>query len=145
MPSSCCSRRSPALYLETEVVRPPFIAIERRARDACLARLEVRAPGFRSLGKSVSVSARVGLPRLRSRGSWGQPAETRSTVVVMGALARSGLKRLLIGNTAERVLDRPPSDLLVIQAEGVSRQGAATPPRGALPEPPVRCAFLLTG
>jgi universal stress protein E len=45
-------------------------------------------------------------------------AETGSAVVVMGALARSGLKRLLIGNTAERVLDHLPCDLLVIKPEG---------------------------
>jgi universal stress protein E len=45
-------------------------------------------------------------------------AETRSALVVMGALARSGLRRLLIGNTAERVLNHLPCDLLVIKAEG---------------------------
>jgi hypothetical protein len=36
----------------------------------------------------------------------------------MGGLARSGLKRLLIGNAAERVLDRLRSDLLVIGPRG---------------------------
>ena len=36
----------------------------------------------------------------------------------MGALARSGLKRLLIGNTAERVMDHLPCDLLVIKPKG---------------------------
>ena len=36
----------------------------------------------------------------------------------MGVVARSGLKRLLIGNTAERVLDHLPCDLLVIKPEG---------------------------
>jgi len=45
-------------------------------------------------------------------------AETRSAVVVMGALARSGVKRLLIGNTAERVLDHLSCDLLVIKPRG---------------------------
>ena len=42
-------------------------------------------------------------------------AETHSAIVVMGALARSGIKRLLIGNTAERVLDHLPCDLLVVK------------------------------
>jgi len=46
-------------------------------------------------------------------------ATTHSAVVVMGALARSGLKRLLIGNTAERVLDHLPCDLLVIKPRGL--------------------------
>ncbi len=45
-------------------------------------------------------------------------AATHSAIVVMGALARGGLKRLLIGNTAERVLDHLPCDLLVIKPRG---------------------------
>jgi universal stress protein E len=47
-------------------------------------------------------------------------AETASAIVVMGALARSGLRRLLIGNTAERVLDHLPCDLLVVKPSGFS-------------------------
>ena len=42
-------------------------------------------------------------------------AQTRSAIVVMGAIARSGLRRLLIGNTAERVLDHLPCDVLVVK------------------------------
>ncbi|HXR93756.1 MAG TPA: universal stress protein [Steroidobacteraceae bacterium] len=41
--------------------------------------------------------------------------ETHSSIVVMGALSRSGLKRLFIGNTAEGVLDYLPSDLLILK------------------------------
>ncbi len=37
------------------------------------------------------------------------------SLVVMGAIPRSGFKRLLIGNTAERVLDRLSCDVLVIK------------------------------
>lgn len=36
-------------------------------------------------------------------------------VVVMGAVSRSGLKRLFIGNTAERVLNALPCDVLVVK------------------------------
>jgi len=54
----------------------------------------------------------------------------RSDLVVMGAMSRSGLKRMLIGNTAERLLDRLPSDLLIVKpAEFVARLPRA--PRGA--------------
>jgi len=53
-------------------------------------------------------------------------AKTRSAVVVMGALARSGLKRLLIGNTAEQVLDHLQCDVLVIKPGGFR---AKVPPR----------------
>jgi universal stress protein E len=42
-------------------------------------------------------------------------AEHGADVVVMGAVARRGLKRLFIGSTAERVLDRMPCDLLIIK------------------------------
>ncbi|NOX70541.1 MAG: universal stress protein [Gammaproteobacteria bacterium] len=37
-------------------------------------------------------------------------------VVVMGALARWGLKRAVIGSTAERVLDHLPCDVLIVRA-----------------------------
>jgi universal stress protein E len=40
---------------------------------------------------------------------------THADIVVMGALSRSGLKRLLIGNTAERLLDELPCDLLIVK------------------------------
>lgn len=40
---------------------------------------------------------------------------TRAQIAVMGAVSRSGLKRVFIGNTAERVLDRLPCDLLVVK------------------------------
>ena len=35
--------------------------------------------------------------------------------VVMGAVSRRGLKRLFIGSTAERVLDRLPCDVVIIK------------------------------
>jgi universal stress protein E len=40
---------------------------------------------------------------------------SRSAIVVLGAISRSGIKRLLIGNTAERVLDQLPCDVLVVK------------------------------
>ena len=36
-------------------------------------------------------------------------------MVVMGAVSRSGIKRLLIGNTAERVLNSLHCDVLVVK------------------------------
>jgi len=36
-------------------------------------------------------------------------------ILVMGAVSRSGLRRLLIGNTAERMLDRVSCDVLVVK------------------------------
>lgn len=39
----------------------------------------------------------------------------RAGVVVMGGISRSGLKRLVIGNTAEQVLDALPCDVMVLK------------------------------
>lgn len=40
---------------------------------------------------------------------------TRCALVVMGAVSRSGLKRLVIGNTAASVLDHLACDLLIVK------------------------------
>ena len=63
--------------------------------------------------------------------------EIGSSIVVMGALSRSGLKCLVLGNTAERLLDHLRCDVLVVKPRGfVSRVPRS--PRGpqliALPE-----------
>jgi universal stress protein E len=42
----------------------------------------------------------------------------RIDVLVMGAVSRRGLQRLLIGGTAERVLDLLPCDVLVVKPRG---------------------------
>ena len=39
-------------------------------------------------------------------------------IVIMGAISRSGLRKIFIGNTAERVLDRLPCDLLIVKPAG---------------------------
>jgi universal stress protein E len=41
--------------------------------------------------------------------------ELHAQIVVMGAVSRSGLKRVFIGNTAERVLSDLPCDVLVVK------------------------------
>jgi universal stress protein E len=42
---------------------------------------------------------------------------SRCAIVVMGAISRSGYKRLLIGNTAERILDELTCDIMVVKPE----------------------------
>jgi universal stress protein E len=77
------------------------------------------------------------VPRTRAHLVEGNPAtqiprvakKLGADVVVMGALSRSGLKRVFIGNTAERVLGALDCDVLVVKpAEFVPRVAAA--PRG---------------
>lgn len=41
----------------------------------------------------------------------------KADFVVMGAVSRSGLKRVFIGSTAERVLDHLPCDLLIVKPD----------------------------
>jgi len=45
----------------------------------------------------------------------GVARETKSAIVVMGAVSRSGLKRMFIGNTAESLLDALSCDVLVVK------------------------------
>jgi universal stress protein E len=45
----------------------------------------------------------------------------RAALVVMGAVSRSSLKRIVIGNTAERVLDSLRCDVLVVKGRARSR------------------------
>ena len=41
-----------------------------------------------------------------------------ASIVIMGAIARDHLERLVIGTTAEKVLDRLPCDILVLKPDG---------------------------
>jgi universal stress protein E len=76
----------------------------------------------------------VGVPRTRQHILARHPVDaiaqlatrTGSSIVVMGALSRSGLKRLLIGNTAERVLDRLGCDVLIVKPAGLVKPPART-------------------
>jgi len=82
------------------------------ARAAAAARDKLR----RLLGKrAVPESRRHIVGRHPADAIEQVAARTRSAVVVMGAISRSGLKRLLIGNTAERVLEHLPCDLLIVK------------------------------
>jgi universal stress protein E len=48
-----------------------------------------------------------------------QTARERNVdMVVMGAVSRSGLKRIFVGSTAERTLDRLPCDLIIVKRAG---------------------------
>jgi universal stress protein E len=45
-------------------------------------------------------------------------AQIRATLVVMGAVSRSGLERLFVGSTAEQVLDALACDVLIVKPRG---------------------------
>jgi universal stress protein E len=79
------------------------------------------------------------VPQKRRHVVAGEPAkvipraavDTHAGIVVMGAVSRTGLKRLFIGNTAERVLTDLPCDVLVVKP-GAFRQHVALERRGAI-------------
>jgi universal stress protein E len=66
---------------------------------------------------------RYGIAKSRGHLRCGDPAielpavarAMRASLVVMGAISRSGLKRIFIGNTAEQVLDSLRCDLLIVK------------------------------
>ncbi len=62
--------------------------------------------------------------------------ELKAGLVVMGAVSRTGLQRVFIGNTAERVLSALPCDVLVIKPEGFEPHIATEPAGMRLAMPP---------
>jgi universal stress protein E len=90
-----------------------------------LRRSDDRA-GREAAARLRALAARHRIPAARRHFEPGTPVEvipavaraTRASLVVMGAVSRTGVKRLLVGNTAERVLDRLPCDVLVAKPSG---------------------------
>lgn len=72
------------------------------------------------------------IPRTRAHLVEGNPTvqiprlarELRAGIVVMGALSRSGLQRMFIGNTAERILGALECDVLVVKPQSFAAQVA---------------------
>ncbi|HEV7137399.1 MAG TPA: universal stress protein [Steroidobacteraceae bacterium] len=86
--------------------------------EAIAAAMEARARKlFASVlnGASVPESRRHLVPQHPIDAIEGAAAKIGCGIVVMGAISRSGLKRLVLGNTAERVFDDLRCDLLVVK------------------------------
>jgi universal stress protein E len=74
------------------------------------------------------LAASAGFPAAQVHLGHGHPAEVlrelagrlRAGLIVMGAIARSRLKRAVLGNTAEQVLEWLPCDVLVVKPDGFS-------------------------
>lgn len=98
----------------SELLNPAATKIlETRAREHARARMQPllkHAQIARASRHLISEHPINGIPRL---------ARTiHSDIVVMGALSRSGLRRIFIGNTAERMLDDLACDVLVVKPPG---------------------------
>jgi universal stress protein E len=59
-----------------------------------------------------------------------------ANLVVMGAVSRTGIGRVFIGNTAERVLNALPCDILVVKPAGFAAHVATEPTGMRLTMPP---------
>ncbi len=68
-------------------------------------------------GASIPQSRRHLVPQHPIDAIEGAAAKTGCGIVVMGAISRSGLKRLVLGNTAERVFDDLHCDVLVVKPQ----------------------------
>ena len=105
-----------AMSLMTALEQAP-VWLPPGAEDANTARV---ARAFNHLAQNA------GVPRRRRHLSMGDvPTGLLATakrigadIVVMGAVSRSGLKRLFVGSTAERVLDELRCDALIIKPPG---------------------------
>ncbi|MEO8063506.1 MAG: universal stress protein [Pseudomonadota bacterium] len=60
----------------------------------------------------------------------------RASIVIMGAVSRTGLERVFIGNTAERVLNALPCDVLVVKPEGFESHVTGEPRGMRMTMPP---------
>lgn len=122
-----------ALHAAYAFVPLPLTAFSGGAlSDGEVLKLEARATRAARVRLQRTVHG-AGVPRTRQHILGRHPvdaiaqlaASTRSAIVVMGAISRSGFKRLLIGNTAERVLDRLTCDVLIVKPTGLVKP----PPR----------------
>lgn len=81
---------------------------------------EVIAREFERLARSAGVppSARHLYMGDTSGGLCSLARKIKAGLLVMGAVSRSGLRRIFIGNTAEKVLDEITTDVLIVKPRG---------------------------
>jgi universal stress protein E len=96
-------------YLSPRIAAELMERTEAAARKS-FARLLRDARLEASCGHLVAQEPFAAIKRLAST--------THASIVVMGTISRSGIKRLLIGNTAERALNEIDCDILVVKPRG---------------------------
>jgi len=120
-------------YVPVPAILPLTVLSKPGELDKILAAGEKTA--FDVLGK---VATPLGIPRSRLHVVGRHPtdaveeiaAQTGSQIVALGSISRSGVGRLLIGNTAEALIDRLKCDVLVVKPPEF-RHKVARAPRGA--------------
>ncbi len=116
-------------YLPVQGGRRPTDALDAETAARINARIAADAQA-----RFERVLSGVRIPRSRRRlldlppteAIGGEAQRIRSAIVVMGAVSRSGVRRWVIGNTAESLLDRLSCDLLIVKPprfnSGVARR-----------------------
>jgi universal stress protein E len=105
---------------------------EQMAREGFAERLETRARSHASRAIDKELKA-AGLNKAERHVVALHPVnaipntarKTGAAITVMGAISRSGLRRVLIGNTAEQILDDLRCDVLVVKPANFARRVAA--------------------
>ncbi|MDJ0813237.1 MAG: universal stress protein [Woeseiaceae bacterium] len=95
--------------LEFKPLKVPMEELEKKMHDDHLRELESLAAG-----RGIDPQAIHLLPGRTKDILPAFAREKNADLVIMGAVARSGLKRRLIGSTAEHVLDHVPCDILIV-------------------------------
>lgn len=120
-------------YVPVPANLPPSVLIKSGEVERLLAKAEEAA--FDALGK---VAKPMGIPGSRLHVVGRHPADaveevatqTACQILALGSISRSGVDRLLIGNTAEALIDRVKCDILVVKPPAF-RHKVARAPRGA--------------
>lgn len=105
---------------------PAVLVAETSAMPAMVTSLTpqmMEAERQRELERLVALAGPYQVDRKRTHAQLGVPSDVLPRIaqslgldiMVMGAISRSGLKRVFIGSTAERVLEHLPCDVLVIK------------------------------
>ena len=114
-------------YMPVPSGRQPFDALDPQTAASFNARLTAAAMArFESVLRGVK-AARIGrhLVDLPPVEAIQQVATSlRSDIVAMGVVSRSGLRRVLIGHTAESLLDHLSCDLLIVKPPGFKNRVA---------------------
>jgi universal stress protein E len=99
---------------------------------------EVEETHGRQIAREIDrLAEAAGVPRARRHIHMGDvageltAAARNAGLVIMGAVSRSALKRLFIGNAAERVLDALECDILVVKPRGFKSTVSLRPAIGA--------------
>ena len=106
---------APAAYAQAAAAVTASVAAELQAIDAGRAQAALDALLAQS---PIPAECRHILPGAPADVIVAVAAQLKASLLVMGSVARSGVGRLLIGNTAEKLLSRLPCDLLLLKPDG---------------------------